>query len=248
MSKYKIEAIETSKSSIPQRQCSKDGIMPKFPFSFMFSGRSGSGKTNLLINILTKKELYAKYFHYILVYSPTAGALDDSYDKLKLPKENFIKDFGPEELDKIIEIRKKQIDDKGVEWVGKNARMLIILDDVIANRAFLESPAALKMFALLRHYLVAVIVLMQSYTKLPRALRLNVNALAVFPCSQSEVERLIDEVTPSGIKKREFEKVIDHCTEGRFDFLYINNHADPGQRIRKNLDEVIDLNNFKQKI
>jgi hypothetical protein len=243
---YKIEAIETSKDKIPQRKCSKDGVMPRFPFSFMMSGRSGSGKTNLLISMLTNKKLYAGYFHYIVVYSPTANTLDDSYEKLNLPSENFIDDFDSDVLDKIILIRKKQIEEKGVEYIAKNSRMLIILDDVIANRQFLESPAALKMFALLRHYLVAVIVLMQSYTKLPRALRLNCNAVAVFPCTQSEVERLLDEITPSGIKKRDFEKVIDYCTEGQYDFLYVNNHAKPNERIRKNLNEIIDLNKFKK--
>jgi len=245
--KYEIKEVETEKSKIPQRQCAKDGILPKFPFSFMLSGRSGSGKTNLLMNILTNKDLYASYFHYTIVFSPTAGTTDDSYKVLNLPKENFKEDFGKEDLDQIIEVRKKQIEEKGIEWVAKNSRMLIIMDDVIANRSFLESAMALKMFALLRHYLVSVIVLMQSYTKLPRALRLNVNALAVFPCSQSEVERLIDEVCPSGIKKRDFEKVIDYCTSDKYSFLYINNHADRDKRIRKNLDEIVDLEKYKIK-
>ena len=87
----------------------------------------------------------------------------------------------------------------------------------------------------------------QSYTKIPRALRLNVNATMIFPSTQSEIEVLLDEVTPSGIKKRSFEKIIDYATDGQYDFLYINNHAKPGERIRKNLDEIIDLNNYKEK-
>src|SRR5690349_9442667 len=124
--------------------------MPRYPFSMMITGSSGSGKTNLMINILTKMNLYGKYFHKIIVFSPTAGSTDDMYKQLKLPKENFVAAMTPAHLEAIIARRKTQIEEKGIEWVAKNDRMIIILDDVIAERNFLESPEALKMFALLR--------------------------------------------------------------------------------------------------
>jgi hypothetical protein len=244
-SSYKIEVIETAKKNIPQRKAAKDGVMPPFPFSMMLSGSSGSGKTNLMMNLMTRDELYGRYFHTIIVFSPTAGSTDDMYKKLNLPKDNFIKDLKPEYLHNLVKNREKLIEEKGIEWVAKNARVCIILDDVIADRGFLESPDALVLFALLRHYLVAVIVMMQSYNKLPRALRLNCNAIMVFPALQSEVDVLKDEITPAGITKKDFGKVIEYATSGKHDFLYINRKAEPGQRVRKNLDEVIDLDKFK---
>jgi hypothetical protein len=182
-----------------------------------------------------------------MVFSPTASAGDDMYDVLGLPEENIKNDFTQEDLDHIIEVRKNLIKDKGIEYVAKNSRMLIILDDVIASTSFLMSSSALKMFALLRHYLCSVIVLTQSYNKIPRALRLNCNAIAVFPASQSEVEVLINEITPSGIKKRDFEKVIEYATNEPYQFLFINNHAKSKEKIRTNLNEVLDLETFKTK-
>ena len=244
---YKIEKIETDKNKIPLRATMKDGTLPKFPFSMLISGRSGSGKTNLMMNLMTRKEFYKSYFHYILVFSPTAGEFDDMYKLLDLPDENIQNDFTKDDLENLITKRKDLIKKKGIEWVGKNSRVLLILDDIIADRNFLMSEQALKMFALLRHYLCSVIVMTQSYNKIPRALRLNCNATMIFPSSQSEVEVLIDELTPANIKKREFEKVIDFCTSGRYDFLYINNHADPDKRIRKNLNEYVNLVDFKEK-
>ena len=235
-----IDVIETAKSKIPLRACMKNGTLPRYPFSIMMSGRSGSGKTNLLLNLMTKREFYGNYFHEILVFSPTAGSYDDSYKKLNIPDKNFIKDFDKKTLDNIINYRKNLIDEKGIEWVAKNNRLLIILDDIIANRSFLESPEALKMFALLRHYLVSVIVLIQSYTKLPRALRLNCNAVMVFPCLMSEKKVLIEEVCPSNKTKKEFSELFNYATKGQYDFLYINNHAKPDNRIRKNLDEILN--------
>lgn len=88
--------------------------------------------------------------------------------------------------------------------------------------------------------------MIQSYTKLPRALRLNCNATYIFPASQSEIEVLKDEVTPAGLTKKQFEKVIEYATREPYNFLSINNHAKQGERIRKNLNEIIDLEKFKQ--
>jgi hypothetical protein len=244
--KYKIQAIPTEKSKIPLRACQKEGILPRAPFSLMISGRSGSGKTNILINILTNEHLLKNYFHYTVVFSPTAGKYDDSYKPLNLPSESFKTDFSADDLNTLIENRKALIDKKGIEWVVKNSRVLLIMDDIIANRDFLNSPEALKMFALLRHYQCSIIVLMQSYNKLPRALRINANGTIVLPSTQSEIEVLLDEITPAGISKKEFQKVIEYATEGKHDFLYINRHAERGEQIRKNLTEIIDINNFKK--
>jgi chloramphenicol 3-O-phosphotransferase len=237
--KYKITPIDTDKNEIPQRKCAKDGVMPRYPFSMMLSGSSGSGKTVLAMNILTKKELYGKYFHYIIVFSPTAGDFDDTYKCLGLPEENFISKFDGAMLDKIIECRKKLISEHGIPWVAKNSRMLIIMDDCIADRQFLESPDALKMFALLRHYLVSVIVMIQSYRKLPKALRLNCNAVAVFPALRAEIDVIKEECCPANYSKKEFEGVLQYCMSDKHSFFYINRHAESDKRIRKNLDEII---------
>ena len=245
-SKYDIIEIKTAKHSIPLRKSMKEGLIPRFPFSMLLNGRSGSGKTNLLLNLLTRREFYGNYFPYTIVFSPTAGNSDDMYDVLKLPKENFKADFTEDDLKQIIESRKKMIEEKGIEHVAKNCRVLIIMDDIIADRSFLQSESALRAFALLRHYLCSILILSQSFTKIPRALRLNVNAIAIFPASASEVQILCDEVCPPSLKKREFENVIDYCTEGKFDFLYINNHADRDKRIRKNMDEIVNLDDFRE--
>ena len=244
MSKYKIEPIETKKSTVPLKKCMKKGMLPKFPFSMVISGRSGSGKTMVLLNMLTNKEMYKGYFHYIAVFSPTAGEFDDTYDVLKLPKENFIKEFTPDTLNEIIQNRKKLIKQKGIEWVAKHSRVLLILDDVIADRAFLASKEAITMFSLLRHYLCSVIVLIQRYNKVPPVLRTQANATIIFPSARNEIEILKDELTPPQLTKKQFEQVIHHATSDKHSFLMINNHCDKEKRFRKNIDEFINLHDF----
>ncbi len=238
---YDIIPIESEKTNIPQKAASKKDILPKFPFSAIISGRSGSGKTQLLLNILTRDDLMGNYFHKILVFSPTAGELDDTYESLKIPKENFIKKFDSSILETILNNRKEQIKKDGIEKVGKKDRVLLIFDDMIAERKFLESKENLMMFTLLRHYLCSVCILSQSFKKIPRSIRINANFTCIFPSLESEINIMLEEICPAGITKKNFREIINYCTEGRFDFMTINNHAEPKERIRKNLYEVIEM-------
>ena len=244
--KYKIVKIETAKHKIPQRKCSTEGYLPEYPFSMELSGPSRSGKTNLLINLLTNKNMYKDYFHYVLVFSPTAGQLDDTYKALKLPKENFVRKLDSNILKKIIEQRKQQIIKEGIEKVAKTSRMLIIMDDVIADKQFLNSDDSLMLFTLLRHYLISVIILVQSYNAVPKKMRNSCNAIAVFPSKRSEVEVLKDEITPAGLTKKEFEQIINYCNKDEHSFLFINNHAKKDKKIRCNLHEILTLDKMKE--
>lgn len=245
---YEIIPISTEKNKIPQKKSSKikEMIMPKYPFSLIISGSSGSGKTQLLLNILTRENLYGEYFHKLIVFSPTAGELDDTYDVLKIPKENYIKIFNKEILDRILENRKKQIKEKGIEYVAKKDRVIIIFDDMISEK-IMQSPEIITMFTLLRHYLISVCILSQSLTKINRTVRINANMLCIFPSLSSEIEIMTDEIMPANLNKKEFREIIQYCTSKKYEFMTINNNAQNGQKIRKNLDEIINLDKFKFK-
>lgn len=244
-SKYDIKKLDTAKNDLPMTTGMKEGVISRYPSSTLISGASGSGKTQLLLNILTNKQLCGGFYHTIVIFSPTAGQEDDTYKILKVPEENFIKDFTRDQLDAIINMRRSMIKARGIEWTAQHCRMAIILDDIIANRSFLESPECLKCFALLRHYLVSIYVLIQSFNKVPRAIRLNCNNVFVFPSTESEIEVLIKEIRPAGMSKKDFRRLIEYCTEKKYDFMAINRHADTGQQIRKRLTQIVNMADFK---
>lgn len=247
---YDIKALPTAKSSIPQRKCSKDNIICRYPSSLIICGASGSGKTNVLLNLIhpDNKHLHGSYYHTILIFSPTASndknGLDDTYTVLNLPKENYIKDFNPDILKTLLNNRKKQIEKDGIEKVSKTDRVLLIFDDCICEKSFMHSPETLKLFVLLRHYLCSVALLAQSITKVPRGMRVNSNMLILFINLESEIVICTDEFCPSNVSKKKFREIINFCCKDRFNFMSINNHADPGKRIRKNLSDIIDLENL----
>jgi hypothetical protein len=239
--RYKIKPLKTEKSSVPLRASMKDHTIEKYPCSTIISGRSGSGKSCLVGNLLGRDEFYGKYYHNIAIFSPTAGTLDDTFASLKIPKENIFNDFDEETLNIFLEGRKEEIKRDGIKKVAENSRVLLVFDDVIAERSFLMSPVALKLFAMLRHYLCSIMILTQSYNKIPRALRLQANGVYIFPSSRSEIDVLCDELTPPNKSKKEFMEIINRATSEQYSFLHINNHAPNGKKMRKNIcDEYLD--------
>ena len=86
--KYKnpLEIIKfpTNKHGIKERQVMIDNIIPRLGTSTIINGKSGSGKTNLLLNLCLKKEFWGKerptdktgYFDLTFFFSPTAESDD----------------------------------------------------------------------------------------------------------------------------------------------------------------------------
>jgi hypothetical protein len=70
--------------------------------------------------------------------------------------------------------------------------------------------------------------------------------LCIFPSLSSEIEIMLDEVMPANLTKKEFREIINYCTSKKYEFMTINNNAVNGQKIRKNLYEIIDLEKFKK--
>ena len=91
-----------------------------------------------------------------------------------------------------------------------------------------------------RHYLVSSIINTQSYTKIPRAIRLQANALILFPSSNNEVKLLVDDVTPPHCEKRQFMKLVEYATSGKHSFLFINNFEPVETRFRKGFEEYLN--------
>ena len=105
-----ISAVKTSKNKVKTSNMMNTHIIPKHPFRAIMSGSSGSGKTNLLIQLLTNKKFYFNYFQVIFIISPSAGKLDDSYKTLEEKKGKtkviIINDLDPSIVDEIMMMNK----------------------------------------------------------------------------------------------------------------------------------------------
>lgn len=238
-----IQEIKTSKNKVKRTEIQKCDIIPKHPFRAILSGRSGSGKSNLLINLLIQKHFYKNYFHFIFLISPTAGKLDDSFIALKKSKPKskiaIINDLNPDTIENIMETNKEIIEEKGVH---KAPRILIVYDDVVSHKKFMNSRSFTQSFIASRHYNASVIICTQRYNSVPRVARLQANAIFFFKGSNSETEILSEEFCPPSFSKKEFLAVIDYAVKEPYNFLFINDTCkEHRHKYRKNLDQILEL-------
>jgi hypothetical protein len=227
-----VKALPTDKSDLPQTEYMKKKIISKFPSMTLNIGRSGSGKSTVVAHMMSDKKMYGSFFHTIHLFSPT-GDQDDLVKHLKIPKRNIHTKPSEEDLINIIEKQNKLIKSRGIEWTGKNSRVLIIFDDIVANKKFLSGEGMLKVATMGRHSLISSIVNTQSYTKIPRAIRLQANAVILFPSSLSEVERVVEDHCPPHKPKKQFRHLVETATTGKHNFLYIMCPEPAETRFRK---------------
>jgi septin family protein len=233
-----VKPLETKKSSLPQTEFMKSGIINKFPSMLLNIGRSGSGKSTVVNYMMTTEKFLKGFFDKIYLFSPTAK-LDDLALHLKLKDESLITKPTEAKLDEILTKQERLIKNHGIEKVGKKNKVLIIFDDIISNQHFLKSAAMLRLATMGRHYLISSIINTQSYTKVPRAIRLQANALILFPSSNNEVKLLVEDATPPHCSKQNFMKLVEFATEGKHDFLFVNNFDPVETRFRKGFKQYL---------
>lgn len=216
-------------------------ILPKHPFRASFSGASHSGKSNLIINLITREEFYNGYFDVIILFSPTAK-IDDAwqicYDKNLIKPGNV---FDTPDVAKLEAIFEKQSEICKLHGVNKSPRILIILDDIIDNRAFVASATLGKCFYRSRHINISLMVSTQCYNKIPRSFRMNFSNLFIFKPKLSEMKVICDDVCPSNITKKQFCGVINHCCDKPYEFCHLYFEIELEKMIRRGLEQMVNI-------
>ena len=233
----KIKPINTKKSKIYKNAYMNANIIPAHPCRVLFNGRSKSGKSVLVANLLQKEQFYKGYFTYIFLF---AGQADDTFEDIKeiVPSQIFEDpDEWGENLRKIFEAQKKFISENGID---KSPRILLIFEDIINYTKFMRTdPSFTKLFIAGRHANISTWITSQSFTRLPRVCRLNCDSIFYFQGSQSERELIVEEFSHPKLNKKQMRNLVSLATDDPYSFLYINNQVPWKERLRKNLDEII---------
>ena len=94
------------KVSKMRMSCNDCGYQVPFPlqksnFFYVISGNPGSGKTNLWLNLISRRKwAYNRQFHKVYIFS---NSLHTIKKKLKLPDEQLIHGFSAESLEQVLE-------------------------------------------------------------------------------------------------------------------------------------------------
>lgn len=269
-----IEKIDTSKHAIRQRKLMELQVIPNHPGITIFSGAQGSGKSNLVANMIMKEAMYGKsyelmeeelqkaagksrqaqpkkkgYFDAIFLF---VGSLDDMLEHcidLGLIKQNHVCESPmPEDIQKVIDGQKSAIEraDGDMTLVPK---VLCLFDDVANDGRLLRSKPFLELFVKGRHLNSSTWFLTQYLNLVPRPCRIQANWTFVFKVNRAEMEILCDQYCPSNATKKEFSKMVYEATQddekSSHNFFVICKRAPEDKKFRKNLDMFINLKRMK---
>jgi len=245
----KVREMETAKNKIKNRPLMEKGVIMKHPSISLFVGSVGSGKSTLVVNLLSKSNMLGKdedeksFFDAIFVLT---GSDDDLYDNLIhlgiLDEDKIKLDPEPSDIATLIEIQRKAIKEKGIENAEK---VLIILDDVIDDKKLLNSKEMRTLFIKPRQLNFTVFLLAQYFMLIPKFIRNQARHIFFFKGNRSDHNILCEQFCPSSLKSKEFLEMIEQATEDRegetHNFLHINRAKKVKERFRRNLDKILQV-------
>lgn len=196
----------------------KLAMFPPHPHMIGFSAPPGSGKTNVIINLLTNPLAFKKFFHKVFAIIPTFYN-DPKWKSVNIPEDQVMTEFNSGQFVSILEDHNK------AEGDGQNHRLLFIFDDAIANRELFNNnkDSILNKLAFnRRHWNASVWIVTQSYKMVPRNIRTNMSAWVFFATgNSSEKERIFEEMQGL-IPDEAMEWIWDDATSEPYSFLFIN--------------------------
>jgi hypothetical protein len=202
--------------------------IPKHPARVLFNGSSGSGKSNLIITMLTKPEFYLNYFDFVFILSPNFDR-DDSYrhiDKLIAKQEKTKKGtifqisekFDEEEMGIIIQELAQSVEKLPK---AKRKKVLFLLDDILEDKKLLNSSFLSLLFTRGRHLNTSIWFSTQSYKNTPRKLRLQLSDIILFEPRNLSEKKMIYEEFSAGLPPDMFDAVVNMVFSKPFRFLVI---------------------------
>jgi thymidine kinase len=216
------------------------------PNTTVFIGSMGSGKTSLMINILTK--LYKKVFHHIYVFMPHTSrksldrkvmrknkkgkkeevVIENIFDR-HLNKENIYEELNYETVQEVY--GKVKANSENDEY------SLIIYDDVQKSLKDYNVLLSLKnLIANQRHLRLVNLILLQNYFSLDKSIREIANNLIIFKMAKPQMLKIFNEAIE--LHKDKFDDiknfVYDDPTKKRWLFINV-----PTQRIFREWDEIL---------
>lgn len=225
---------KSSKDQLKQPEAVKKNILPRLHCTYIICGKSGSGKTQVCLHMLNSQALLKGAFDTILYFCDSPDDLMKEH--LKIPKNNFIKNWDNDILDKIINNQKKKVESQGI---AKVKSVCLLFDDILSRKKFLNSNMIKKLVCECRHYNISVCFNSQSYKGLPRVVRLNARGIILFPSSLNELIKFAEEQCLPNMSQKQFIQYLQYITSEPYQFVFINNDAPGSEKLRKNFTTII---------
>lgn len=189
--------------------------------------KRNSGKSMLLKYLVT---LRRKCFNKVFVICPTEVVNGFYQKKNIIPKECVYEQYDESWVNSLIEKMTKINKEKPQ---NEMKQVLLVIDDVIADTNFHQSPSLKKLFVRSRHIGIAVIITAQYLNSIPPIARTNSDYVLVGQLNKQGLDILTDEFIRAGMQKEDFVQLYKDNTRDYMFFLINNNSTKT-----EDLDEV----------
>lgn len=201
----------------------KNKLALQWPFKYIICGSSGSGKTNLELNLI----LLFLYYDNLYIYArdtqePAYQFLMKIFNNKKIKREfdTIIFSSDPNEI----------ID---VDELDNEKQNLIIFDDYVTTK---DQSKIKDLFIRGRKKNASIIYLTQSYYDVPKTIRLQCNYISLFPsCSVKDVNMILKEYS---VDER-IRDLYNHVTKKPYKFFTLD-FKNPLMKFRDNFDPIND--------
>jgi hypothetical protein len=224
----KIPWEKRSLEIVPIKVETKDAIkeiffrdpIPKLPSIVMLDGKKGTGKTQILMNLMLfhwrkkKGNKDVTVFDEICIMSPTLGADDTFNDVFVDPSftENntyMTGEFDEKLLQEIVDSKKRCY------------RLVVIEDCADRGKTLLDVPAVRALFMRGRHRGITVVFTTQYLNCFPPDLRAQIDYAAVFPLSQpNDLQYVRKAFSTAQVDGDAFDDMFHNATNDQHDFLW----------------------------
>jgi GTPase SAR1 family protein len=197
------------------------------PFRMLVIGASGSGKTNIIVNLLN---YMSDTFNHIHLYTRCLDEPLYEYLRNSIDKE-FLHCY--EGLDHL-----NGISDLNTAFEGQN---LIIFDDLVLES---DQSKIEELFIRGRKLAdgVSICYLSQSYYRIPKIIRLQANYIILRKIASARDLNMLLADSSLGVTKEVLQEIYKSCVKKTItDFLLIDLNVDPSKSFRKNFDTPILL-------
>ena len=191
--------------------------IPDHPYRILITGGSGSGKTNLLLNLienqldidkiyLYEKDPYGSKYQYLINKREGAGINHFNDPKAFIEYSNDMHDVY------------KNIDDYNLD---KGNKILIVFDDMIADMIYNKklNSVVTELFIRGRKLNISLVFITQSYFKVPKDVKLNASHFFIAKISNKRELQQIAINNSSDINTKDFANIYRKCTDEPYSFL-----------------------------
>lgn len=194
--------------------------VPNCHFFTAITGSAGTGKTSMMVGLLTgkgEKRIYRKVFTHINVFIPQSSLRSIKGDPFKNhPSEKM---YDTLDLPSLLEVRAR------CEEAAEEGNMsLILIDDMAAELKNKEIQKTLLNIILnRRHIRTSIMILSQAYRLMPLVIRKQLSHLISYkPKNKKEIESLFEELV--FLDKKDAEELLRYVYKEKHDHLMLDTY------------------------